>query len=351
MFGSCHDSVNRAPNRRVGWPVLVGTLRSGRIFPLAAAAVGLGASFFGLQSAGHATPDAAVVGSWKRAAPMLHRRSAHAVVSTGAAIYAIGGSGVNGPVLDVERFDGTRWVDETRLPGDGLNAPAAAFLNGRIYVIGGFEALGNRPTDKMLIYDVASRSWSEGPSLPAPRGGHAAVVLGGKIHVLGGGNSQSTIAAHSVFDPATSKWSELKRVRRAKGSVAAVVFAGRIVAVGGRSGSFDFGDVDVYDAARNAWSRGPRIGARGTSGAAVYRGGLYVFGGESQIQAKTLSAVMRLASLRSTWRRVSKLPTARNYARAVVFKDAVYVVGGSRVAGDSHGAAGGAIVERFFIRR
>jgi N-acetylneuraminic acid mutarotase len=134
--------------------------------------------------------------------------------------------------------------------------------------------------------------------LRAPRGGHAAVVLGGKIHVLGGGNLQSTIADHSVFDPETNKWSELKRLRPA-----------------------------------------------------VYRSGLYVFGGESQIQAKTLNAVMRLSSLRGAWRRVSKLPTARNYARAVAFKDAVYVVGGSRVAGDSHAAAGSNVVERFFIRR
>jgi N-acetylneuraminic acid mutarotase len=282
---------------------------------------------------------------------MLHRRSAHAVVSTGDAIYAIGGSGVGGPVLDVERFDGTRWVNETRLPGDGLNAPAAVFLNGRIYVIGGFEGLGNRPTDKMWIYNLASRAWTEGPSLPAPRGGHAAVVLGGKIHVLGGGNSQSTIADHTVFDPQTNKWSELKRLRRAKGSVAAAVFGGRLVAVGGRSGPFDYGDVDVYDATHDTWSKGPRIGARGTSGAAVYRGGLYVFGGESQAQARTLNAVMRLTSLRGAWKRVSKLPTARNYARAVVFKDAVYVVGGSRAAGDSHGAAGSNVVERFFIKR
>jgi N-acetylneuraminic acid mutarotase len=315
-----------------------------------AAALGLGA-FLSLQPTGRAAPEAVAAGSWKRVAPMLHRRSAHAVVSTGDAIYAIGGSGSNGPVHEVERFDGTRWINETNLPGDGLNAPAAVFLNGRIYVIGGFEGLGNRPTDKMWIYDVASHSWSEGPSLPAPRGGHAAVVLGGKIHVLGGGNSQSTIAEHSVFDPQTNRWSELKRLRRPKGSVAAVVFGGRIVAVGGRSGSFDYGDVDVYDAAHDTWSKGPKIGARGTSGAVVYRGGLYVFGGESQIQAKTLNAVMRLASLRSAWRRVSKLPTARNYARAVLFKDAVYVVGGSRTAGDSHGAAGSAIVERFFVRR
>jgi hypothetical protein len=203
---------------------------------------------------------------------MLHRRSAHSVVGTSDAIYALGGSGVGGPVLEVERFDGKQWVDETRLPGDGLNAPASVVLNGRIYVMGGFEGLGNRPTDKVLVYDLATHVWSEAPPLPAPRGGHAAVVLNGRIHVLGGGNSESTIPDHSMFDPETNRWTELAPLRRAKGSVAAVVFGGKIFAIGGRSGSFDFGDVDIYDATRNKWSRGPRIGARGTAGAAVYRG-------------------------------------------------------------------------------
>jgi N-acetylneuraminic acid mutarotase len=54
-------------------------------------------------------------------------------------VYALGGTGADGaPVLAVERFDGTRWSEEATLPGDGLNAPAAAMLDGRIYVIGGF---------------------------------------------------------------------------------------------------------------------------------------------------------------------------------------------------------------------
>jgi hypothetical protein len=36
---------------------------------------------------------------------------------------------------------------------------------------------------------------------------------------------------------------------------------------------------------------------------------------------------------------------------AVVFHDAVYVIGGGRSAGSSHSAAGSRIVERYFIAR
>jgi N-acetylneuraminic acid mutarotase len=298
-----------------------------------------------------ATLAAIVVGAWS-AAPALHAaRSAHAVVVVGDAVYALGGSGTGGTPLAVERFDGRRWSDVAQLPGDGLNAPATVALGGKLWLIGGFEGTTNLPTDAVDVFDPATRAWSAAPPLPAPRGGHAAVVLDGKIHVLGGGNSVSTIADHSVFDPATGTWSEAAPLPQAEGSPAAVVFRGRLYAIGGRSGFSDFGDVYVYDAAADTWSRAPSIPPRGTVGAVVYRGAIYVFGGESQATGKVLGDVLRLTPGAKAWRRVSTLPTPRNYARAVVFHDAVYVVGGSRNAGSSHSAVGSRVVERFVVKR
>ena len=296
-------------------------------------------------------PRRGEAGSWRRAAPMLHARSAHAVVSSNGNIYALAGSGAGGPVLAVERYDGKRWVDETTLPGGGLNAPAAVALNGLIYVIGGFEGVGNVPTNAVHAYDPTTRRWRDAAPLPAPRGGHAAVTLAGKIHVFGGGNSASTIADHSVYDAVADSWAAAAQLPRAEGSPAAVVFRGRIYSVGGRSGSSDFGAVDIYDPASDTWGRGPRVGPRGTAGAVVYRSAVYLFGGESQSRGRTLSDVLRLDPKTNSWRRVSRMPTARNYARAVLLNDAVYVVGGSRVAGASHSSAGSKVVERFFVRR
>ena len=294
---------------------------------------------------------AVVVGSWSKAPPLLAARSAHAVVAVGDSVYALGGSGAGGTPLEVERFDGKRWRVAGMLPGDGLNAPAAVALGGRIYLIGGFAGTTNLPVDSVQVFEPASATWSPAAPLPAPRGGHAAVVLDGKIHVLGGGNSVSTIADHSVYDPATGSWSEAAPLPRAEGSPAAVVFGGKLYAIGGRSGSSDYGDVYVYNAARDAWTRGPSIPPRGTVGAVVYRGAIYVVGGESQASGKTLGDVLRLTRGAKSWRRVSALPTARSYARAVVFHDAVLVVGGSRSYGSSHSAAGSRIVERYFVKK
>jgi N-acetylneuraminic acid mutarotase len=163
--------------------------------------------------------------------------------------------------------------------------------------------------------------------------------------VLGGGNSQSTLADHSVYDPQANTWTSAAPLPRAEGSVAAVVFKRHLYAIGGRSGFSDFGDVYVYDAQHDRWAHGPPIPPRGTAGVVAYENAIWLIGGESQATGKTLGDVLRLSN--GKWKRVSKLPTPRNYARAVVFHKAIYVVGGSKSAGASHSAAGSRVVERF----
>ena len=286
--------------------------------------------------------------SWSPAPPMLHARSAHAVVATDDGIYAIGGTGAGGaPVMQVERFDGSAWRDETTLPGEGLNAPAAAAIDNRIYVIGGFKTTTNVPTSEVLVYDVGTHTWSSAAPLPAPRGGHAAAVLDGKIHVIGGGNSRSTLADHSEYDPATDKWTDRAPLSRSKGSPAAVVFNNRLYSLGGRSGPSDFGDIEIYDPEPNRWSPGPSIEPRGTAGAAAYCGTIYIFGGESQAKKTTLDEVLKLDANHNAWQRAAPMPAARNYARAVPFKGSVYLVGGNPTVGMSHSSAGSTIVEKF----
>ncbi len=233
------------------------------------------------------------------------------------------------------------------LPGHGLNAPAAAVLGPRIYLIGGFDTTTNVPVAQVLVYDTTTHRWSEAPPLPRPRGGHAAAVLEGRIHVIGGGNSESTIPDHSVYDPATERWVSLAPLPRSMGSPAAVVHAGSLYSIGGRSGLEDFGDVWRYDSAADRWLAGPAIPARGTHGAISACGSIYVFGGESQPQARVLADVLRLDSASNSWVTLAPLPTPRNFARSVLFQDAVLVVGGSLEPGSSHSSAGSRTVERF----
>ena len=294
------------------------------------------------------SPTPAILGTWSEAPSMVIPRSAHAVVSSDSAIYALAGTDDSGkPVLEVEKFDGKQWTMETSLPGKGLNAPTASIVGHHLYVVGGFTAVTNRPTDEVQVYDLQTHQWSIASALPDPRGGHVAVVLNDKIHVLGGGNSVSTLADHSEYDPANNTWKGLAPLPRSEGSPAAVVVDGKIYVIGGRSGNSDFGDVYVYDPQMDTWSTGPSIEPRGTAGAVVYCGGIYLFGGESQAARKNLDSVLRLDLERNVWESVTAMPAARKFARAVLFMNSVFIVGGSTVLANSHSPTGTASVERF----
>jgi N-acetylneuraminic acid mutarotase len=287
-------------------------------------------------------------GSWRAEPSLLTPRAAHAVAATAAAIYAMAGTGPDGkPVLDVERFDGTVWMRDTALPGEGLNAPAAAAIGDTVYLIGGFGTTTNRPVTSVHRYHTRTRAWSEAAPLPAPRGGHAAIVFNGRIHVIGGGNSMSTIADHTVYDPASNSWSERAKLPRSLGSPAAVVMGGRLYSVGGRSGPSDFGDVSVYDAKADAWTPGVPIDARGTGGAVAIGESIYYFGGELQAKQTVVNTVLRLDAVATSWMADMPMPTARNFARAVLFKGRAFIVGGSTLYGRSHAAVGAGTVESF----
>ena len=285
-------------------------------------------------------------GPWAKAPPLPTRRSAKAVVAAAGAIHVLGGPGTR----RVDRFDGRRWTKETQLPGQALNAPAAVAVGRKLYVIGGFVGATNLPTARVRVFDTVSKAWSEATPLPAARGGHAAIVLDGRIHVLGGGNEVSTLATHSVYDPAANTWSSGAPLPRSEGSPAAIVLDSRIYAIGGRSGFDDYGDTFVYDPKSNSWSRGPHLPPRGTAGAAVWRGSIYVFGGESQRTGRALADVFRLAPGASRWQKVGRMPTARDYARAVVYRSRIYLVGGSTVAGSVHSSTGSRLVDTFVPR-
>lgn len=296
-----------------------------------------------------ATSTSARSPNWSRMADMPTARSAHAVAATQGGIYVLAGTGSDGnAVRAVERFDGKRWSAESMLPGEGRNAPAAAAIGNVVYLIGGFGTTTNRPTTAVQRYDIATREWRDAAPLPAPRGGHAAAVLNGRIHVIGGGNSVSTIDDHSVYDPKTNAWSERAKLPRRMGSPAAVVVNGRLYSIGGRSGPEDFEDVHVYDPAKDHWTPGPALPSpRGTAGAAALRGSIYVVGGESQAKKTVLGDVLRLAPGGRAWTNDTPMPVPRNYARVVLFQGRLYVVGGSTEFGASHSSRGSAIVEQF----
>ena len=118
---------------------------------------------------------------------MLEARAQPLVARAGDGVLVIGGVGAGGPLLSAEYYDpATMTFSHVAVPqglGDpqGLTGAALATLDdGRVALLGG-------PEHVLLVFDPASKTFTIGPVLIAPRAFHAAIAAGGQDVVVAGG--------------------------------------------------------------------------------------------------------------------------------------------------------------------
>src|SRR2546422_8295372 len=84
--------------------------------------------------------------------------------------------------------------------------------------------------------------------MPSRRGGLAAAVLDGAIHVIGGETRGSVFANHEVYDPATDRWTTAAALPVARHGLAAAAVGGKLYVIGGgpKAGVSQTDAVDVF---------------------------------------------------------------------------------------------------------
>ncbi|MCT2585528.1 carboxypeptidase regulatory-like domain-containing protein [Actinophytocola gossypii] len=124
-------------------------------------------------------------------------------------VYSLGGrSGIRQAIQDVYAYDAGVWTRLADLP-HGREKPAAGFVDGRLYVVGGWGT--GIPTDlveQLDIYDPATGTWSAGAPMPDPVAGAGTAVLDGALYVIGGCPADAdcgTTAVHR-YDAASNTW-------------------------------------------------------------------------------------------------------------------------------------------------
>jgi hypothetical protein len=170
------------------------------------------------------------------------------------------------------RLDGSgAWEELGALP-EGLQGLGLVHHAGKLCRVGGTAARNARGTPADLhsvadvaCFDLARKTWSDLPALPAGRSSHDAALIGSVLYVAGGWTLNGQPGAGTFrdelllldLDKPAAGWSAvpLPFQRRALG-VAAV--GGKLVMVGGISPEGEPSRrVDVYDAATRSFSRGP----------------------------------------------------------------------------------------------
>ena len=197
--------------------------------------------------------------AWELAPSMANRRSYVAAGEIAGRIYVAGGMvGNTGRRLDVVQvFDPQRQVWRTlpRLP-ERVRAAAGATRGGKFLVLGGTTPDGGGR--QVFEYDVAAGRWGHGPPLPRVLYNHSAVTLDGRVYVLGGYDTEGE-ELRSVYVLERGRWRRSTALPRPVHAFGAVVFQGEIWVIGGRRGAEHLREVWIFDPRTRRWRAGPTL--------------------------------------------------------------------------------------------
>jgi N-acetylneuraminic acid mutarotase len=285
-------------------------------------------------------------GPWAPATFMQHERSESSIADLDGRMYVIGGyPGDRFPSDVVQVWDSRTdtWSEGPPVPMP-LHHASAVSVNGKIYLLGGeFDGAGtNRPAiflDAVYELDPEVGVWLPLAPMPSARSGSAAVVLDGKIYVIGGRPPAGP--EFEMYDPATDTWTVLPNMPTPRNHIAAGVIDGKIYVVGGRfGGGFDSELTDileVYDPATRTWSRGPSAPTiRSGMSFAVIGSCLYIFGGErNRADPRGVFPQTEAFDARTgTWYELTPMPTpVHGQIGAALFNGRIHTAGGSLTYG------------------
>lgn len=249
----------------------------------------------------------------------------------------------------------SRWTSATPAPV-ALAEVAGGIIGGRLYLVGG-------SSDVTLAYDFGSESWLAAGALDRRQftgDHHAAEVVGGKLHLIGGLGSGGSQGRVQIYDPAKDEWTLGAAMPFAAGSISTALIGGKIYAAGGIVGaSFATQETTnrtaVYDPATDKWSELAAMPAGRNHAAAGTDGGkLYVFGGrgpgsgDNNVVANGFDTVQVYDPATNTWASsddagssLVALPQARGGMGKAAFVDGEFhVIGGETLTGAGATSAG-----------
>jgi N-acetylneuraminic acid mutarotase len=288
-------------------------------------------------------------GTWRTAAPMPTKRTEVAAATLDGKIYVVGGfeKPSLGNVMNfaitpsVEAYDPVmdRWTSKAPLPV-GLHHVGIGVVGGRLYVIGGYTKSGFtvwNPVATVYAYDPATDNWTERAPMPTARGALSVTEHDGKLYAIGGYDRKANNAQVEVYDPAQNVWTSGAPMPTPRDHLATATVTGKIYAIGGRiDGDYsrNLAVTERYDPTTDRWTPVSDLPtARSGITAAVVDGRIYVFGGEKAVG--TFQENEAYDSARDTWQSMAPMPTARHGLGSTVVQGRIYVISGGPSPGGS----------------
>jgi hypothetical protein len=245
-------------------------------------------------------------------------------------IIALGGLDAAGSAMsDVQIYDPETdaWTPGPALP-EALHHTAAATLDGRVYVVGGYAIRGG---SWVAVADVWSlgpgeETWREEPPLQTPRGALAVASTGERIVAVGGvGPDGSVLSSTEILHAGADAWEPGPEMATAREHLAATAVGDEVYAIAGRAGGFQTNRDTVEVLRDGQWHDAGTLNfSRGGIGAATVEGVACVTGGEED--AGTIGSVECLID--GSWQVAAELEVPR-HGLVVAARDGwLHVIGG-----------------------
>ena len=216
------------------------------------------------------------------------------VAAVGGKLYMIGGEIDGASTGRPENFVADVWVHDPAVGGwvaacaDADRARSGggkAVIDGKIYVAGGRPPGGSA----FEVYDPATDKWEKLPDLPTQRNHLAMVAINGKIIVAGGRTGPGAMAERvdvvEIYDPATRRWTKGAPLPAPRGGITGAAHAGCMFVFGGEGERTHVLGLTPntygYDPRADRWTRLPDlpIAVHGLKGSAVIGGRIFLPGG------------------------------------------------------------------------
>ncbi len=267
------------------------------------------------------------------------------------------------------------WEEVTPLPG-GNHDIFAVELDRQLYVAGGLTAgwdfpAAGRVFAQIFRFDPQTRTWNVAGEMPMARCHNGLTTFEGEVWIVGGrANLDKPHSARGlvpldeviVFDPASGTWRDAPSLNTARTEPVALVSTGRVYAIGGSDNEDSFSSVESIGPGENSWrfeAETPRpirqfagcvlddiIYVIGREGAFAYDPGTgtwddlpapehlpqasYVTAFEGEIWAlgdHRSRKGWRYSPAERTWRSGPDLPTQQSWGGAAVLDGRLYVIG------------------------
>jgi hypothetical protein len=199
-------------------------------------------------------------------------------------------------------------------------------------IIGGLDSSGESVAGVFRL-DSATGRVREEATLSAPLHDAAAVRLGDRVLVFGGGTATSTDAVQALPDPGggrvapTTPAEVAGRLPSPRSDLSAVVLNGRAYVLGGYDGSrTDASVLETSDGATFASVANLPVPGRYIAVAAL-DGRIFAFGGES-VDERPSDAIQEIDPGAGSARIVGHLPVPLSHASAIALGGSIYVLGG-----------------------